>query len=298
MHPHDTTFYVYVLCRPDGRPFYVGKGSGTRYLDHEGEARIGHKCHKCNTIRKIWQAGGQVVYLTKLTTESEQEAYDEEKRLIALYGRKNLTNATDGGEGQSGRKGALAGAAKLTWEQVNEIRRRYAEETTPLRTIAQDYGISLATLEKIVSQEHWHTDPSAPTKRDPRLRLQNSPHGEQQHCAKLTWEAVREIRAKYGDGTVDNRTIAAHYGVTPRVIRLVLLNQAWHDPSYDPSTYVPFKPRAAGERNRHAILTWDDVRAVRAAYRPRIVTVPMLAKQYGVSIDTIEKIVSKRTWRE
>ena len=34
-HPH----YVYVLCRPLGEPFYVGKGVNFRALQHEADAR-------------------------------------------------------------------------------------------------------------------------------------------------------------------------------------------------------------------------------------------------------------------
>jgi hypothetical protein len=93
-------YYVYVLARPDGRVFYVGKGKGRRIWDHDKEARKGHQCHKCNIIRKIWRQGGEVQRYTVLVTASEQEALDYECELIAQYGRKNLSNLTDGGEGQ------------------------------------------------------------------------------------------------------------------------------------------------------------------------------------------------------
>ena len=60
-------YYVYVLCYPDGRPFYVGKGLGRRALEHEAEARRHHPIgesnpFKCNVIRKIIAAGGRVRY--------------------------------------------------------------------------------------------------------------------------------------------------------------------------------------------------------------------------------------------
>lgn len=97
-------FYVYVLCRPNGKPFYVGKGTGRRVFDHDAEARGGHDCYKCRVIRKIWRAGGDVQRYTVFTTNDEQEAYAYECELIALYGRSTLTNGTDGGEGGSGRR--------------------------------------------------------------------------------------------------------------------------------------------------------------------------------------------------
>lgn len=96
-------FYVYILARPNGTPFYIGKGSGHRVFDHDSEARSGHNCYKCNVIRKIWRNGGEVQRYTVFTTDDEDAAYAYEAELIALHGRANLTNGTDGGVGGRGR---------------------------------------------------------------------------------------------------------------------------------------------------------------------------------------------------
>lgn len=95
-------FYVYVLCRPNGKPFYVGKGKGKRLFDHDREARKGCSCKKCNTIRKIWRNGGAVQYYIVFETNDEQAAYDYECATIALHGRNNLCNLSDGGLGLNG----------------------------------------------------------------------------------------------------------------------------------------------------------------------------------------------------
>lgn len=92
-------FYVYVLSRPDGSPFYVGKGRGRRVYWHDSEARRGCRCHKCNVIRKIWLAGGEVQRSIVFTTDDELTALTHERTLVAFYGRAHLTNQTDGGEG-------------------------------------------------------------------------------------------------------------------------------------------------------------------------------------------------------
>jgi len=89
--------------RPDGRVFYVGKGSGDRINQHEREAERGCACHKCNIIRKVWRSGGEIQKEIVFRTSDEREALDYEIELIRHYGRENLANLTDGGDGASGR---------------------------------------------------------------------------------------------------------------------------------------------------------------------------------------------------
>ncbi len=61
-------FYVYTLAYPDGGVFYVGKGKvregrykqkRERIDTHEGEARRGCHCSKCEVIRSIWATSCQ-----------------------------------------------------------------------------------------------------------------------------------------------------------------------------------------------------------------------------------------------
>jgi hypothetical protein len=95
-------YYVYALTRPNGSPFYIGKGQGKRILQHDYEARKGHQCHKCYLIRKLWRDGQTFGRAILFRTTNEQDAFDMERQLIAVIGRNNLTNLTDGGEGTSG----------------------------------------------------------------------------------------------------------------------------------------------------------------------------------------------------
>lgn len=93
-------FYTYLWLRakdgtfPATTPYYVGKGRGNRaYEDAD------HCVHPPTDLSLI------VIF----PCQSEQEAFDEEKRLIALHGRIDLgtgclRNRTAGGEGISGYK--------------------------------------------------------------------------------------------------------------------------------------------------------------------------------------------------
>lgn len=100
-------FYVYVLTRPSGEPFYVGKGSGDRIAKHELEAaKVCLDGHRLRVIRSILHAGGSIGYEIAGTFDSENEAFDKERDLISAIGRLDLgrgplVNYTDGGEGAS-----------------------------------------------------------------------------------------------------------------------------------------------------------------------------------------------------
>jgi hypothetical protein len=93
-------YYVYLLCYPNGTPFYVGKGQRKRVEDHEKAARRGCDCAKCGFIRAIWQAGGTVQRAIVFETSREQEALDYEKTLIARYGLNTLANKEPGSRGR------------------------------------------------------------------------------------------------------------------------------------------------------------------------------------------------------
>lgn len=99
--------YVYVLCRPDRTPFYVGKGVHRRALAHEAEARQNHPIgesnpFKCNVIRKILNSGNSVLYLidSVFPRNREQDCLEREAWLIGRIGRLHeggtLTNLAGG----------------------------------------------------------------------------------------------------------------------------------------------------------------------------------------------------------
>ena len=100
-------YYVYVLCRPDGEPFYVGKGIKTRVLDHDAEARNTRRLtHKLNVIRALHRSKRVLNYHIDSFHKEETTALARERHLIQAIGRHDLglgplTNQTDGGEGTS-----------------------------------------------------------------------------------------------------------------------------------------------------------------------------------------------------
>jgi hypothetical protein len=90
-------FYVYALKDPrlnPARPFYIGKGTGTRAWEHELSV---DQSAKGERIRQIHAAGLEVLTVKLVEELSEAEALRIEAELISAFGTEDrgglLTNA-------------------------------------------------------------------------------------------------------------------------------------------------------------------------------------------------------------
>ena len=101
-------FFTYVDCRPDGTPFYVGKGTLTRVNRKPRPNK-----HHTNICKKHpnWYRG--LAFMG-----SEKDAFIKEMELIEKY-KATLVNRTNGGEGNSNFKGWKKGRPMLP--HVKEI---------------------------------------------------------------------------------------------------------------------------------------------------------------------------------
>lgn len=93
------SFYAYIHCKPDGTPFYVGKGKLARVKRVSRPHNKGHEA-------VLAEVGVQNVLIGKLECSSESIAYDLERGLIKRLGIMNVdvVNLTHGGGGCSGFK--------------------------------------------------------------------------------------------------------------------------------------------------------------------------------------------------
>lgn len=110
-------FYVYLLFRADGRPLYVGKGHGRRWLSHEQERELRRNLRKSNAIKIALAKLGDVPKVKIAENLTEAEAFNLERIFIEAIGRAPdgpLANLATGGEGQSGWHWSDEGRAKMS----------------------------------------------------------------------------------------------------------------------------------------------------------------------------------------
>lgn len=92
----EQTFYTYLHCRPNGDPFYVGKGRGKRCFNFSRR-----NPHHKNIVAKY---GAENIGVFVFECASERQAFDDEIHQIKQLRAEGfvLANITDGGDGVSG----------------------------------------------------------------------------------------------------------------------------------------------------------------------------------------------------
>jgi hypothetical protein len=98
-------FYTYAYLREDRTPYYIGKGSGKRiYIRNRRYV-------------KPPKDKSRIIFLKKNLTE--EEAFQHEKYMIEVFGRKDLGtgilhNKSEGGQGSSGYKHSVEAKKKIS----------------------------------------------------------------------------------------------------------------------------------------------------------------------------------------
>lgn len=228
-------FYVYVYRDPRptkaNQPVYVGKGSGDRDISHWSKGS--HNKPFQDFISHLKQRGLVSICQRVLETEVEQEAFDKEIELIALYGRRDtntgtLFNRTDGGEGASG---AIRTNEEKEFLRVDSLdkwqRPEYRAKVVAAQQAAQSTP-EARVLKAANSTQTW-TDPTVRAKRQSGIKAGRSTDASKAKTssqAKAQW-ADPEYAAKQ---TANNKEIANREDV--KAAKKAAAKTLWADPEW------------------------------------------------------------------
>lgn len=123
-------------------------------------------------------------------------------------------------------KDSWRGSAKLTAQQVLDVRQKSANGHSFVE-LAKIYGVKASAISSIVTGKSWnHLTGGVSVATERHKHDKHLPYGAFHHAAKLTPEAVRDIRQTAGPYG-SKRRLAKKYGISVRAIRGVLSGATW-----------------------------------------------------------------------
>lgn len=227
-------FYVYVYRDPrpskNLQPIYVGKGVGDRAWQH-WKKRVVKNPMFGSLLAKIRHMGLAPIIDIVFETEVEQEAFDEEVRLIALYGRRDLkkgtlVNKTDGGDGV--RNFVVTDEFRATMRNATEKLWRdpaYVEKTQAAQIVAQNTPEAIAA-KSANSKALWQEKGAQIAAAIKQTRSTSESRAKTSQKAKAMWADPEYHKEQ----TAKNQEIANRPEV--RAAKSSAVTNLWQDPEY------------------------------------------------------------------
>jgi group I intron endonuclease len=139
--------------------------------------------------------------------------------------------------------GEKSPTAKLTWEEVREIRKKYLTGKFLQKDLAQKFAVSRSNIRSIIDNKSWKDDAlteeyyqtviaiakGRQLSKESREKSSLSHRGENSPNAKLNWPQVREIRKKYASGEYTYLALSKEYGINPSNIGKIVNNKHWKE---------------------------------------------------------------------
>jgi len=112
--------------------------------------------------------------------------------------------------------------------------------------------------------------------------------GEAHHNSKLTEQDILEIRKMYSQGNISSEKIAEQFPVTGTQIRKILLGKRWKYLTGGASIKI---------KSGAAKLFEEQVLEIRERHIQGETDLKKLAKEYHVVVDTIRRIINRKSWK-
>lgn len=208
---------IYLITNLINQKVYIGQSVDIhrRYAEHlrsgqpekyaiKNERDINTPIHKA-----MQKYGIDNFSLTILEECNKEELNEKEKHWIKKYQSNNKEkgyNLTKGGQESIGLSGENHSQAKLTQNEVNEIKKLLRETNKTMTEIMQIYKVSKSTICLINTGKTWKDDNETYPLRKTYTGLQGSKNPK----SKYTEDQVMEMRKKYASG-VSKKEIIQEY---------------------------------------------------------------------------------------
>lgn len=299
-------YYVYVYLNPikngdfiygeykfEYEPFYIGKGCNNRYTHHINENRIKKDTNKIkiNLIEKLKSLGLKPIIKKIKINLSETDAYEMEKLIIDLIGKKidgtgPLTNIKNGGDGFN------SDDIKNSWLDVETREKRINGLKEWWSNLSDDERKEHSNRKKGESNPFFNKSHSIEYKkmRSEKYKGEGNPMygktGElsplfgKKHSDETNNKKSESMKAFYSD--LDEETLKKH---NEKISNSCINN-------------IKF----CGENNGNNKLKNSDVIKIRDFYENNksighSKTIKMIMDEYNMSYTGIDSIIKRKTWK-
>lgn len=194
--------------------------------------------------------------------------------------------------------------AKLTDQQVEEMRRRYVEDPdTTTNHLAEEHGLHSKTVGPILRGERAdYPTPDEDTLEKVNDKIQSYPDNRGSRCgaSKLQEEDVRQLRERYVDEEhLSAGDLAEQYSITRSTVTSILRGETW--------AQVPMPDGVEEARSRKkrgitakseaiGVFTKKEVREMRRLYDETGLYQRQIAEQFDTGQDQVSRIVRGETY--
>lgn len=287
------TGFIYQIRNIINNKRYIGStvNADQRYKWHKYSLNAG--AHHSVALQNAWNKYGQNNFVFEILREIPfcDLLLEEQKEINKYILGIDIYNCNPLAISPPIQRGEKCYNAKLTKNLTKEIRNKYIDnEQITQAALAVEYKISQSVIGNILQNKSWH-DPEYIPPIDSKKRIyKNKVNGEKHHNARLTDFQVKEIRKKYHDENITMKQLAIEYEICFNSIFNILQNKSYIDPNYV-SHYD-------SKEKRNLKLNWDMVRQIRKEQKEFKTSHKILAEKYGITRQTVLKIVNNKTWKE
>jgi hypothetical protein len=219
-------FYTYLHSKPNGDPFYVGKGHTSR-------------CFELNHKRSQWykkiisKYGKENIEVLVFHADSEDQSFLAERILIRFFGRQDigtgcLVNQTDGGEGACGLILSVEAKKKLSESHTGM---KHTDEAREKMSVSKKgnknaLGYKHTSDEKLKMSAAWSR--RLPASHDTRAKLSTALKGKPWSSARRRVGNKKRIGSKH---TPESRA---------------KMSASWKGIPWSPARRAAFEARKAG----------------------------------------------------